>query len=258
VELVFIPEPATQPGDDPTQFTELPPDRADEAPETSDLLSNVDSRARDQVEGGEDETPRMEGDFEVPQVAMDPTEGALEPPSPDPIPEPREESQPPSEVIADRESPLSPNEESPVIKRRSSERQTELLRPAPGSDIYQSEAENPSGNAGPYGDISLNTWAWDYAPWLQRFKRDFMQNWFAPYAYYMGMVHGWTLVEVEIARDGEMRILNLIDEEGHSSLRESSLAAFRAVAPFRPLPSHFPEETLILRIKLIYPQARRR
>lgn len=268
VELVFAPEPQAQPSDDPTQFTELPPDRADEAPEDADLLSNVDSRAQDQVEGGDDDTPQMDGDSEIPQVAMNPSDGALEPPSPepspelvedpDPIDEPREEAQPPSEAIAERAAPLSPEEESPVVKRRSPEPQAELLRPPPGSDIYQSEAENPEGNAGPYGDISLNTWAWDYAPWLQRFKRDFINLWHAPYAYYMGMIHGWTLVEVEIARNGEMRVLNLLGEEGHSSLTAASLAAFRAVAPFRPLPEHFPEETLILKIKLIYPQARRR
>jgi hypothetical protein len=35
----------------PQTFTELPPDRADKAPEHADFLSNVTSRARDRAPG---------------------------------------------------------------------------------------------------------------------------------------------------------------------------------------------------------------
>jgi hypothetical protein len=263
IQLVFAPEPERQASEEPPQFTELPPDRADEAPERADFLSNVDSRARDRAEGGENEAmPRMEGDSDIPQVRMDPTEGALEPPVPPQ--DAAEDASEPKDLIRDDLGPLDetapappevvPEQQSPVVKRRQANPMAALTRPSEGMDLFQPEMQNPGGNSEVYGDISLNTMAWDYAPWLLRFRRDFVQNWYAPYAYYMGMIHGWNTVEIEIAPSGEMIRLDVIGQEGHDALLQSSLAAFQAAAPFRPLPSHFPEETLILKIKLIYPK----
>ena len=44
---------------------------------------------------------------------------------------------------------------------------------------------------------------------------------------------------------------------GHEALKESTLTTFRAFAPYHPLPADFPEPTLKLRVKVIYPQLRR-
>ena len=134
----------------------------------------------------------------------------------------------------------------------------QLVRPQQGmQDIFQEEMHNPGGNAALFGDVSLNTLEWAYAPWLQRFRRDFVRNWVAPYAYYLGLINGWTLVELEIAQDGHLLRLDVLGEQGHESLGRQSVASFKATAPFRPLPKDFPEATLILRIKLIYPPLRR-
>ena len=68
VEVVFA--APDQPRPDPMNtFTELPDDRADEPAERPDFLSNVDSRARDLVPGGEDRISHQEGRAQFPQVA---------------------------------------------------------------------------------------------------------------------------------------------------------------------------------------------
>ncbi len=114
------------------------------------------------------------------------------------------------------------------------------------------------GNAGLSGIVSINTTAWKYAPWLQQFRRDFLRSWLAPVAYYMGIVDGWTLVELEVGRNGGLRRLDVLEKNGHESLHQCSADVFKALSPFRSLPVDFPEKSLILRIRLEYPPVRQR
>ena len=83
IEFVFRPaepplrEKSAEPSEQPTFFSELQEDRADIAPERADFLSNVDSRARDRIEGGMDtDLPRLQGESEAPHVAMQPEQEA--------------------------------------------------------------------------------------------------------------------------------------------------------------------------------------
>jgi hypothetical protein len=116
--------------------------------------------------------------------------------------------------------------------------------------------DDPDGNAGLTGDVSLNTTAWDYAPWLQRYGRQLMRRWIAPPAYDMGLLKegGWAVIEVEISPAGKMLRCDLLEQQGHPSLIVAAQGAVRAVAPIEPLPAGFPEPTLILRIRMIYPK----
>jgi hypothetical protein len=120
------------------------------------------------------------------------------------------------------------------------------------SDIYQEEMNNLLGNALEFGGVSLNTTAWNFAPWVQRFLRDVRRNWVAPYAYHLGVIDGYTHVQLEIAPDGHMLQAQIVDQQGHDSLHQASLAALHAAAPFQPLPEDFPEPTLVLHLKMTY------
>lgn len=296
IRLVFrqdaAPATAQSERDKPKTFSELPPDRQDKAPEQADLLSNVNSRARDQVPDGEKGAlPRMTGESEIPQVAMRPSPigGATAATQEangkgDSQAKSEEDRHTPSvggeqELPAsldrqngkdDREASLQGNPEGELERRKTASDPKQdllrnqgravpqLVRPDKGmQDIFQEEMHNPGGNTALFGDISLNTLEWPWAPWLQRFRRDFVRNWVAPYAYYLGLIDGYTVVELEVAPDGRMLRLDVLDEKGHESLGQNSVAAFKATAPFRPLPPGFPEPTLVLRIKLIYPPLRR-
>src|SRR5262245_18650636 len=87
VQLVFSPPSPTSPRDEkPQVFTELPPDRKDAAPAKADFLSNVTSRARDQVPGGDAALPQMRGEVDAPMVELEPNGGSPHPPAPSPSP----------------------------------------------------------------------------------------------------------------------------------------------------------------------------
>ena len=274
IELVFAETapPASAP-EEPTFFTELPPDREDAAPEKADFLSNVTSRARDQVPGGDSSLPRMQGEGDAPMVALDPTGEPAPPVATPPPPEetPKADAADPTESQAQLQtqgqSPTpDPSAASPIVRdpdaaRRAREASLrQLMQPRGGSDIHQPEMAYTDGNASPTGDVSLNTTAWNWAPWLQRFQRNLMAHWFAPAAYYMGILKegGWAMVEVEVAPSGEMIRLDLLEEQGHPSLIRAATSALESVAPMEPLPGDFPEKTLVLRIRMVYPKVRSR
>lgn len=304
IELVFEPAapaaPQPERQDDPQFFSELPPDRADLPPEQADFLSNVDSRARDRREGGDEGgLPHLEGESEAPHVAMlpepvspaeqEPGRGeALQeqpeeagPPSLDPSDEPTPSETPEAPEKSPAEAGLDPSRSGerppedtaapdarrpPLAAPRAGDPRQEILREGRAaddalvllrrtgqSDLFQEEMNHRVGNVARFGDVSLNTVAWDYAPWLMRFRRDFVRNWVPPYAYFLGLIHGHNTVELEIAPDGTLLRMDLLEQEGHESLAQNSMAALRSFAPYQRLPADFPEETLILRIKLIYP-----
>jgi len=290
IQLVFTdPVPPQPKSQEPTQFTELPPDRADQAPEHPDFLSNVDSRARDEVPGGADALPHSEGESEFPHVEMLP--GAPQPkdpaaeqgdaeeaskPVPEPAPEEKQTSEDDKKTVApggtfetpleSSDKPKTPPPPAPdplaglLRKKGGAETQnpTKFQRPEGIYDIIQEALRNTNGNADLFGGVSMNTTAWDFAPWLQRFMREFVRDWNAPTAYYMGIIWGKHEIQLEIGRDGSLMRMDVLSQEGHESLIQASELSFETIAPFEPLPRDFPEPTLILNITLTYPRIRHR
>ncbi|MGH7725261.1 MAG: hypothetical protein ACREOU_07500, partial [Candidatus Eiseniibacteriota bacterium] len=71
IQLVFTkPAPEPRASDEPHMFSELPSDRVGAAPEKADFLSNVTSRARDQIPGGDTQLPKLEGQVDAPLVGL--------------------------------------------------------------------------------------------------------------------------------------------------------------------------------------------
>jgi hypothetical protein len=259
---------------EPQLFTELPSDRADAAPKQADFLSNVTSRARDRVPGGDGAMPRMQGEGDVPMVKIEPDGGPSSPPLAPSTPRPAEPAaaraaespKPANTAVQGQAAATGARSATPTATRPDSIRPTaaENAQGTAGSGrsdmYYQPEMDNPQGNASLTGDVSLNTTAWDYAPWLERFGRKLMQHWFPPPAYSLGILKdgGWAMVEAEISRTGQLLRLERLEQRGHPSLAVAAESAVRSMAPFEPLPPNFPEPTLTLRIRMIYPRVRPR
>jgi len=109
------------------------------------------------------------------------------------------------------------------------------------------------------GDISLSTYAWEWAPYINAFKRKLYTVWFTPPAYHrLGLIYGQTIVRFTITKEGNISNYEVLEHQGHESLERSSVNAITAVFPFKPLPENFPEESLTITARLIYPNLRRR
>jgi outer membrane biosynthesis protein TonB len=109
------------------------------------------------------------------------------------------------------------------------------------------------------GGLTLSTYAWEWAPYINAMKRKLHQVWYAPPAYsQLGLIKGQTTIQYVISRDGNLVKYDVLDHQGHESLLRSSINAIESLFPFKPLPSNFPDETLTIRAILIYPDLRER
>lgn len=108
-------------------------------------------------------------------------------------------------------------------------------------------------------NLSLSTYAWEWAPYINSFKRKLFSVWFTPAAYHrLGLIHGYTVIEFTISREGKLTNYIVHEHNGHESLKQSSINAITSSFPFKPLPDGFPDENLTITARLIYPNLRRR
>lgn len=246
--------PAPRAPAEPRLFTEQPDDGTSNPPDRAELLSNVDAVAQDRVPGGEDAMPASEGRADMPQVALIPGEDAAPP----------QEMADAAETPPEADKAVDEAGALPATPAAATRTLAEALRAAVGrdrpatagrtgnSDILQ-DAMDSATNAAGAGDIRLSTTAWEYAPWLQAFRRALLERWHPPQAFFLGLVEGWAVVEVEIARDGTVLRVDVLQEDvDHWSLTDAALRALRRAAPYRPLPAGFPEETLRVQVRFSY------
>jgi hypothetical protein len=103
------------------------------------------------------------------------------------------------------------------------------------------------------GGFSINTTAWDFAPYLLDLKQRIKQHWIPPLAFTaLGAIHGYTKINFRIYPDGRMEGLTVVETNGHESLHRSSMNAIKGAAPFRPLPEGFPEDYLDITFGFYY------
>jgi outer membrane biosynthesis protein TonB len=126
-----------------------------------------------------------------------------------------------------------------------------------GFDFNQTAKGKVQAGVAIDGDFSLNTYEWDYGPWMRRFQNELYRHWMAPYAYRLGVISGMTVIKLVIRKDGRVESMEVLETDGHQSLHDASEAALKAFAPYWPLPDHFPEENLVITLGLHYPAFRR-
>ncbi len=102
------------------------------------------------------------------------------------------------------------------------------------------------------GMFQLNTYAWDFAPYLIQLKNKIERNLYPPPAFNRLGIQGSHLIRFTILPDGGLTDLQLIKKEGSNSLVETSTKALIVSAPFMPLPENFPEEKLIITAQFNY------
>jgi len=220
----------------PIEFTLVsPPERPTPSSNISRYLSTVSSGASDVVETEEKtDLPHGEGEIPIPDTPS------------------REEG---AEGGGESELPPLPEEttdlgdafkKSKYIEQQSPRRDLSLPEQVP-------DFKNEGSAMASLGGISINTTAWDFAPYLLDLKQRVKQHWIPPLAFTaLGAIHGYAVVFFRIHPDGRMDMLQVVEEEGHDSLHRASVNAITGAAPFRPLPKNFPEDYLEVKFGFYY------
>ncbi|MGH7596580.1 MAG: hypothetical protein ACREOI_09520 [bacterium] len=146
----------------------------------------------------------------------------------------------------------NPTEGRPVLANGASNFRREFLTGGPyflpeqsGGISTEAGMDNTRSRAPDLGGFSLNTYEWDFAPYMLWLKSHVQRNIYPPPAFtYMGMISGRTVLQFRISRDGKFLGMELIGYDGHRSLMETSLRAVQLSAPFRVLPQDFPKDFL--------------
>jgi len=105
--------------------------------------------------------------------------------------------------------------------------------------------DNRGSTAPEFGDVSLSTYAWEWAPYIEYMRRRLREHIYPPPAFYaMGAISGQVQLHFKLQRNGTVEALESLGYRGHVALVQTSLNAVRASNPFKPLPADFPDEFL--------------
>lgn len=160
-------------------------------------------------------------------------------------PTPQQES--PSPANQQNNDDASANAQpEPFYFGASSFRRELLTSSNPQTETQTSAGRNNQASRSPeLGDFSLNTYDWDFAPYMIWLKRRIQENIYPPPAFtHMGLISGKTQLRFRIYPDGSLQTLEVIKFNGHESLMRTSVRAVQLSAPFRKLPGNFPEPYL--------------
>jgi outer membrane biosynthesis protein TonB len=114
-------------------------------------------------------------------------------------------------------------------------------------------AANLQSRAPKIGSFSLDTYDWDFAPYMSQLGKKIQRNIYPPPAFtHMGIISGRATVRFRVSRDGTLLDMELIGYEGHKSLMEASVRAVQLSAPFRALPDDFPKDYLAVTAQFEY------
>jgi hypothetical protein len=111
--------------------------------------------------------------------------------------------------------------------------------PLPVPEVDQRLTRAQGGSA-----FTLNTTAWDFAPYMQRLKARIERHISPPAAFYYGTAAWVSRVRFRIAPDGRLLDVRLIDHRGVENLQYVALDAIQGAADYEPLPPDFPEPVL--------------
>jgi hypothetical protein len=98
------------------------------------------------------------------------------------------------------------------------------------------------------GEFSLSTYAWDYAPYMTRLKKQIEDyTWtILPSAFWYGIAAWATQVRFTILPDGRLESVRITGHDGVLELRHVAPDAVTGSADFEPLPTGFPDPKLTI------------
>jgi len=226
------------------------PEAGAEPPEQADLLSDKQSVARDLHPGSEEDQPFSEG-FSGAKYIQQPQEDDLFLADPA-VRDPGEEESSPQEANR-ADALLSRSAVSARTPGRSAFSRDRLVTfQNPSQPIRRPVYDQREGGVPDFGGMRLNTYAWDYAPYLLELKRRIEKNIFPPPVFTRMGFGGHNVFRFRIMPDGSLAGSEMVDALGEPALIATSENAIKFSVPFKPLPRDFPESYLEITARFEY------
>jgi TonB family protein len=105
-----------------------------------------------------------------------------------------------------------------------------------------------SGDFGP--SFQFDSRGVDFGAWLRRFRAQVYRNWLIPYA--AMALHGNTVLRFTIHRDGRISDLVVLRPSSIDAFTKAAFNAIKSSNPTVPLPSEYPEESMVMTVIFYY------
>ncbi|KAA3597124.1 MAG: hypothetical protein DWQ06_13925 [Calditrichaeota bacterium] len=151
-------------------------------------------------------------------------------------------------------NPRKESKFNPIFLTESKGNEQGKTNSSDGSGLYkQKRFDNQESFSGESGILSLSTREWKWAEYFEKYLAKVQEGWQPPSGYGSPFFFfGHTVEKFSIQRDGKVKILETIEVIGHESFQFSSEQALKNVKI--PLPSGFPEDSLVVTIQMFYPE----
>lgn len=233
-----------------------PPPETVEKPNTTDLLSNADSRAHSNVEVVKADEYRHNKTV-VPKVSTPPApEKTVQTPPvkvKNPAPKKQVEPEPQENGIMEPHISSEPDVKVEEKKPDLPKSAYALLDGFDASKYASLDTKNKSAtNADDNKPISLDTTETKYVSYFARIKRQIERVWVYPTEAAQRGINGELTLRFQISRDGNLMGIVMVDKSGHDILDLAALKAVRGAAPFYPIPSTIEKDSLIILATFVY------
>lgn len=160
--------------------------------------------------------------------------------------QPRQASAPPRQA-----EPAATGQRS-ASRSRQSNFSRDFLVQAGGGGMPDARLNQQQSRARDTGGLTLNTYAWEYGPYLLELKRRIQKNIYPPPIFTRLGQGGSNALRFRIYPDGRMEGPEILDASGEKALVETSRKAVTLSAPFNALPKDFPEPYLEVTARFDY------
>lgn len=245
-EIVFEFEPSKR------EIVETPEESNTDTPQDTPFASDKNMTARNPEEtenlSNLPFNPGQTEFAEVPTPALNNTQEASE--IPETTTDPADES---TESKETSELELEEMALNPSSRRSFSRDLLTGKQPAVQPQSARPSFENKEFSVEDLGGFAFNTYNWNFAPYMLYLKKHVQRHIFPPPAFSkMGIIEGRSVLRFLIDKDGSLIDIKILGTEGHQSLLETSTNAINSSAPFKPLPSGFPEDYLEVTGTFVY------
>ncbi|MFC1897995.1 energy transducer TonB [Candidatus Cloacimonadota bacterium] len=210
------------------ELVETPDNLKQELPDAnSDLVSDKNTRAADLMDNQypESNTPFQQGDFRFPEFSQ---------PDYEITQNDKQQHDSAADILGELQQNKKTFMETFQTNKEMQKSKTENL-----------DFENLTSEVRNKGGMSLNTYQWEFAPYLMEMKRKVQSHNNPPFAFtHLGAIDGDILLRFKVMQDGSVQDLEILASNAHYSLESTSTRAIQFAAPFKPLPANFPEKYL--------------
>ena len=255
IKVQYLPPEEKTPPQKAPLFADVPEPEKIEKPKTSEMIARYDSRAHSN-QSAKKHLTYQNNKTALPRQKQSASKTQSTSPLPAKKTKPVLNTQPTPKTLPEADKGIPVPKTQGEVTREDSPRRIEggtlaLLEGFDPDKYAKFDTQSPV----PADDdevISLDTRESKYAAYFSRIKKQIERVWSYPEEARRRAIGGKLLLRFQIAKDGKLMNVWLIDKSGHHLLDDAALRAIKDAAPYYPFPVTIERESISILVTFIY------